>query len=134
MATPSHMEFLGQGSDPSHICDLCCSYGNAGSFNPLCQTRDGTSVLMLQRCHQLHHSSNSRLFIIIIFFLLATPWLMAFLDNGSDPSCSCNLCCSCANTGSLTYCAGPGIEPETQRCRDAADLVVPQQELPKADL
>ena len=24
------MEFLGQGSDPSHSCDLSCSWGNSG--------------------------------------------------------------------------------------------------------
>ena len=31
-----HMEFLGQGSDPSRGCDLRCSCSNARSFNPLC--------------------------------------------------------------------------------------------------
>ena len=40
LAVPWHAEFLGQGSDPSHSCDLHCSCGNAGSFNPLCQTRN----------------------------------------------------------------------------------------------
>ena len=29
LATPQHMQFLGQGSDPSCSCDLCCSCGNA---------------------------------------------------------------------------------------------------------
>ena len=32
-----HMEFPGQGSDPSHSWDLCQSCRNSGSFNPLCQ-------------------------------------------------------------------------------------------------
>ena len=31
------MEFLSQGSDLSLSCDLHCSYGNNGCFNPLCQ-------------------------------------------------------------------------------------------------
>ena len=29
---PWHMEFLGQGSDLSHSCDLCHSCSNAGSL------------------------------------------------------------------------------------------------------
>ena len=40
-----HMKFLGQGSDMSLSC-------NMGSFNPLCQVRDWTYVLALQRCCQ----------------------------------------------------------------------------------
>ena len=48
------MEFLGQGSDPSHSCDLCHSYGNAGSFNPLCWAQGQTCALVLQGCRQSH--------------------------------------------------------------------------------
>ena len=56
LATSWHMEFLGQGSDPSHCCNLHHSYGNSRSSNPLCQgqglnlcpgTRDITNPL----CH-----------------------------------------------------------------------------------
>ena len=50
LATPQHMEFLGQGSDLSCSCELCHIYGNARSFNPLCQAGNRTSVLVLQRC------------------------------------------------------------------------------------
>ena len=32
LAAPWHMEFLGQGSDLSHSCDLSCSCSNAGSL------------------------------------------------------------------------------------------------------
>ena len=32
LAIQQHMEFLGQGSDPSHTCDLHCSCGNARSL------------------------------------------------------------------------------------------------------
>ena len=35
----------------------------------------------------------------------------------------------CGNVGSLTHCAGPGIEPASQLSRDAADSTVPQQDL-----
>ena len=32
LATPGHMEFLGQGSELSHSCNLSCSYSNARSL------------------------------------------------------------------------------------------------------
>ena len=68
-------------------------------------------------------------FIIIIFFpFLATPWHTDFLGQGSDPSRSRELRRSCGNTGSLTHCAGLGIEPVSQCFQDAADPVVPQWE------
>ena len=48
LATPWHMEFPGQGSDPSCSCDLRCS--NARCFNPLCWAAGGqTCILVLQR-------------------------------------------------------------------------------------
>ena len=37
---PSHMESLGQGSDLSHSCNLCCSCSKSRSFNPLCWGED----------------------------------------------------------------------------------------------
>ena len=39
----------------------------------------------------------------------------------SDPSCRCNLSHSCGNTGSLTHCAGLGIEPASQCSQDATE-------------
>ena len=50
--------------------------------------------------------------------------------QGSDLSCSCNLCHNCSNVGSLTHCAGPAIKPISQCYRDATDPIAPQQELP----
>ena len=38
---------------------------------------------------------------------------MDFSSQGSDLSHSCNLSLSCGNAGSLTHCAGLGIEPES---------------------
>ena len=52
------------------------------------------------------------IFYLFIFFFkfLATPWHMEFMDQGSDPSCSHELSCSCSNTGSLTrYPMVPGL-------------------------
>ena len=45
----------GQGSDPSHSCDLCCSCSQRHrSFNPRCWAEDGSCILALQRCCQSH--------------------------------------------------------------------------------
>ena len=54
---------------------------------------------------------------------------MEFLAQGSDPSFSLNLSCSCGNAGSLTHCARPWIQPVSQRSQEAADPFVPQGEL-----
>ena len=42
LAVQGHMESLGQGSDPSHSCDVYSSCGNTRSFKPLCQAGDWT--------------------------------------------------------------------------------------------
>ena len=49
-------------------------------------------------------------------------------------SSSCDLCCSCRNARSLTHCAGPGVEPLSQGCRDATHPVVPRWELPREEI
>ena len=36
---------------------------------------------------------------------------MEFLGQESDPSCSCDLTCSCGNVDPEHTCARPGIEP-----------------------
>ena len=61
---------------------------------------------------------------------MAVPWHMEFPDHGSDPSRSHDLCHSCASPGSLTHCAGPGMEPASQGSQDTTDPVAPQRELP----
>ena len=43
------------------------------------------------------------------------------MGQGSDPSCSWDLSCSCGNARSLTHCARLGTEPASQRFQDAAD-------------
>ena len=60
---------------------------------------------------------------------LATPQHMALLGQGSDASHSCDPCHSRVKAGSLTHCAGPGIELASQGSRDTTNPVVPQGEL-----
>ena len=76
----------------------------------------------------LHH--HLQILFIYLRFFFGHPRRMEFPGQGSDLSCSCDLCHSCSNMGSLTYCAGPGIEPTSQRSREATDPVAPQRELP----
>ena len=64
------------------------------------------------------------------FNFLATPQHMEPLSQGLDLSCSCDLCHDCGNARSPAHCAELGIKPVSQRSRDAADPIVPQQELP----
>ena len=66
------------------------------------------------------------------FSFLAALQHMELPGQGSDPCCSHGLCRS--NTGSLTHCAGLGIDPATQWSRDAADPTAPQQELLSSSL
>ena len=65
LAAPQQMEFLGQGSDMSRIYDLYCSCGNTSSFNPPCQARNGTCVLVLLNCRTT--VGISRVFYFFIF-------------------------------------------------------------------
>ena len=44
-------------------------------------------------------------------FFLAAPRQMEFPGQGSNPSCSCNLCYGYGNAGSLIHCTRSGIEP-----------------------
>ena len=59
LPTPWHMDFPGQGSDPSQSCNLHC--GKARSFNPLCRAGESNlypgTVEMLQI--PVCHSGNS---------------------------------------------------------------------------
>ena len=66
-----------------------------------------------------------------IFFssLLAAPWHMELQGQRSDPSHTCGLCHSCSNSRSLAHYARLGIKHVSQCCRNAANPVVPQQEL-----
>ena len=65
------------------------------------------------------------------FSFLATPWHMEFPPQGSDLRPSCDLCCSCGNPGSFNPLCQVRLEPASQRCRDAAHLIVPQVLTPR---
>ena len=54
---------------------------------------------------------------------------MEFPAQGSDPSCSFDLCHGFSNAGSLTLCAGLGIEPASQCSKDNTDPIVLQRKL-----
>ena len=72
-----------------------------------------------------------RFFLFFLFF--GCPVVHEFPGQGSAPRCSCDLLHSCGNVGSLTHCAGLGIEPASQLSRDTADPVAPQWELQVQD-
>ena len=70
LAALQGMAFLGQGSDLSCSCDLCCSCNNARSFSSLCQSRDQTCILVLQRqsCCSTVGTPGHKFFIRLMFF------------------------------------------------------------------
>ena len=70
LATSRHMEFRGQGSDPSCSCGLSYSWVNTGSFNPLCGTGDWTWVPVLLRRLQSHCTTAETPFFL--FFISYT--------------------------------------------------------------
>ena len=49
--------------------------------------------------------------ISFFVFFFGCPEACGVPGPGSDPSHNCDLSRSCGNAGSLTHCAGPGIEP-----------------------
>ena len=70
-------------------------------------------------------------FFFLFFPFLATPWHREFPGHGSDPRCSCNLSHSCGNNGSLSHCAGLGIERAFRCSQDSTDPIVPTAGTPK---
>ena len=75
-------------------------------------------------------SSLFFLFFFFFFFFFGFPLHIEFIGPVSYLSHSCHLGHSYSNTGSLTHCAGPGIEPTSQCSQDTTDPIAPQQELP----
>lgn len=91
------------------------------SATPIFQCFGGTP-LQMEFVHYLVTMGH-----FFFFPFLATLWHMDFLGQGSNPSHSFDLSCSCSNNArSLTHCARPGIEPVSQGSQDAADPFVPQ--------
>ena len=72
----------------------------------------------------------AKLFSFLFFFFppfvfMAVLRCIEFTGQGPDVSCRCDLCSSCSNTGSLTYCAELGVEPVSQSSREAATVGAP---------
>ena len=70
--------------------------------------------------------SRSEFYFILFFGCICGLWKLLGQKLNSSPNY--NLHHSCSNAGSLTHCAGLGIEPAFQRSSDAANPVVPQRE------
>ena len=67
------MEFLGQGSDLSHSCDLHCKCGNTGLFKTLGQAGDQTCVWGMQR-YWRSYSITAGTPLNSSLKLSSTPW------------------------------------------------------------
>ena len=92
-------------------------------LNPLSKARDRTRILMDTSRFINHWATTGTL----LFSFLATLKHMEFLDQGSDLSHSCDLYHRCGNTRFFNPLCWVG--DRTWCCRDAASLVVPQQDL-----
>ena len=66
---------------------------------------------------------------VCVCVCVSSPQHMEFLAHGSDLSHSCNV-----HAGSFTHCTRPGIELASWCCRNTADPIMPQQELPEHNL
>lgn len=119
--------------DPSPTCDPHHSSWQRRMLNPLSEARDQTCVFM-DTSRVLNLLSHNRNYYYCYCcgcccYLGAIPWPVEFPDQGSHPSCSCNLHHSYGNTGSFNPLCQPGIEPESWHCRDTPGPVVSQWEL-----
>ena len=63
------------------------------------------------------------------FLFWATPWHMEVLGSGIILKLQLQPMCSCSNAGSITHCAGLGMEPASQGSRDTTNPVAPQRNL-----
>ena len=66
LAAPWHVEFPGQGSEPSHSWNLICSLGNTGSPTHCARARDPTSITVLLRCHQFCCAKTPRRLLVLV--------------------------------------------------------------------
>ena len=133
------MEFLGQGSEPSCTCDLCCGC-NTGSLTHCAgpgikPVPSWIPVRLVTSESQWGFPKDFYLNPESVYFNPSPPspppylpprWHLEFLGQGSDPNCNFSLSHSCGNAGSLTHCAGPGSEPASQGSQDAASPVAAQ--------
>ena len=106
----------------SHNCNLCCSYGNAGSFNTLCQARNWTCILELQRCHWPFALNSISFFLFMATseangsskprgWIGATAAAYATATQHLIQATSATYAAACSKGGALTQWTSPGIEP-----------------------
>ena len=88
--------------DPSRVCDLHHSSW-CRILNPLNEARYWPRVL--RGTSQIHyHWATMATPHQAFFFFGYTQGIWKFLGQRSNPSHCCDLCSSCGNAGSLTYC------------------------------
>ena len=63
LSTPQHLEFLGQGSDPSYSCDLHCIWSNTRSLTHCAGPGSNLSpstaeMLQIPLCHSGNSKAN----------------------------------------------------------------------------
>ena len=88
----------------------CSSYSIPGPGNSIC-SECGCKK-------KKEKKKDSQFAFILLLFFLAIPRRTEFLGQGSDPSHTRNIHCSCGSAGSLPHCAGLGIESASQCPRD----------------
>ena len=59
--------------------------------------------------HNIPESYKKCKFFLFFFGCIHGIW--KFLGQGLNPSCSCGIVCSYSNSGSLTKCVRPGLQP-----------------------
>lgn len=77
LVTLWHMEFPDQGPDLSHSWDLHHRCGQVESFNPLCQARDWTGILVLQRRTGPVESQWELIFLGLFFLIERKSTILA---------------------------------------------------------
>ena len=87
--------------DLSQVCNLHHRSWQCQIHDPLSEARDWTHIHCAARGTPTCH-------FFPFYGWTCGPW--KFLSQALNQSCSCNLCCSCGNTGFLTHWARPGIQ------------------------
>ena len=107
-------KFLGQGWNLCHSSDPSCWSNTTGS-------------LIHWAIRELQNLPPYKSFLFFCFFFFFSFWPL--LGQASDPSCIHDLSCTCGTAGSLTHCDRLDVKPVTQHSQDAANPIVPEQEL-----
>ena len=127
---------------PPHLSDIECEHGSLSRLGPdsglpaepmlSASAREPPPQLGLCRAFRTGHMRPFRICLFVfcsLFSSMATRRPLELLGQRSDPSRSLHQSCSWGNNGSLTHCAGQGIEPAFQQSQDTTSPIVPQQKL-----